>query len=89
MYMVGFPGWKIAARFNIPLLLRVHVERDHEANVLVATSPDLRGLVVEAKTREELVEEVFSCVDMLLCEQLKRPLKNRPAAAWTDELLAA
>jgi hypothetical protein len=89
MYRVGFPFWKVAARFNVPLLLRVDVVQDRDAGVLVATSPDLRGLVVEAKDVQELMKEVYGCVDMLLEEQLKHPPKNRPMAAWSGEFLAA
>lgn len=89
MYRVGFPGWKLAARLNVPLLLRIDVVRDREAGVFVATSPDLRGLVAEASSTEELFKEVYGCVDMLMAEQLKRPPKNRPVAAWTGEFLPA
>lgn len=89
MYRVGFPGWKLAARLNVPLLLRVDVMRDHQAGVYVATSPDLRGLVAEAASTEELFKEVYGCVDMLMQEQLKKAPKHRPAAAWTGEFLAA
>lgn len=89
MYRVGFPGWKLAARLNVPLLLRVDVARDQGAGVFIATSPDLRGLVVEASSTEELFKEVYGCVDMLMEEQLKQPPKHRPAAAWTGEFLTA
>lgn len=88
MYRVGFPGWKIAARVGVPLLLRVEVIRDHEAGVFVATSPDLDGLVAEAKTADELVRAVYDCVDMLLEYALHSPPKARPLAAWSGEAFA-
>ena len=59
MYRVGFPGWKIAARFNVPLLLKIEVAHDKKANVIIATSPDLAGLVVETKTIDQLFPEVY------------------------------
>ena len=89
MYRVGFPGWKWAARLGVPLLLRVEVMRDDEAQVFVATSPDLRGLVAEAPTLDALFRSVYDCTDMLLEESLKSPPKRRPLAAWSGELLPA
>lgn len=89
MYRVGFPLWKIAARFGVSLLIKVDVVHDKEAGVFVATSQDLRGLVAEATTIEALFSEVYNCVDMLMEEELKRPPKTRPAAAWTGELIPA
>lgn len=82
MYRVGFPGWKIAARFGSSLLVKIDVLRDDEAGVFVATSRDLPGLVVEAKDMDQLFPEVYDCVDMLLSEQLKSAPKRRPIAAW-------
>ncbi len=82
MYRVGFPGWKLAARFHIPLLLKIEVIRDEVANIFVATSPDLLGLIVEAENLDQLMPEVYSCVDMLLQDQLKRMPKSKPLAAW-------
>ena len=88
MYRVGFPGWKLAARIGVPLLLRIEVIRDHEAGVFVATSPDLDGLVAEAKTADELVRAVYDCTDMLLEYALHRPPKARPLAAWSGDAFA-
>ena len=89
MYRVGFPLWKVAARLNIPLLLKIDVARDREAGVFIATSQDLPGLVVEASSIDELFPEVYNCVDMLMEEHLKQPPKVRPAAAWTGEFFTA
>jgi predicted RNase H-like HicB family nuclease len=84
MYRVGFPGWKLAARFNVPLLFRLDVVHDEGAKVYVATSPDLKGLVVEADTLEALVKEVQGCVDLLMQQALHRQPKQRPMAALGD-----
>lgn len=89
MYRVGFPGWKLAARIGIPVIFRVEVMHDEEAGVYVATSPDLPGLVAEAKTKDEMFHAVYDCVHMLMEEHLKQPPKSKPLAAWTGELLAA
>lgn len=89
MYRVGFPGWKIAARIGVPVLVRIDVLHDTAANVFVATSPDLPGLVVEAGTMETLFPEVYDCLNMLLAEQLKSTPKSRPVAAWNGDFCPA
>ena len=89
MYRVGFPGWKLAARFRIPLLFRVVVTRDLEAGVFVATSPDVAGLVVESANLESLLPEVYDCAGMLLSEQLKHLPKVKPIAAWDGDFCPA
>ena len=89
MYRVGFPGWKLAARLGVPLMFRVDVHHDPEAGVFIATSEDLRGLVVEATSKDELISTVYDCVDMLLVDQLKRSPKAKPLVAWSGELLPA
>ena len=66
MYRVGWPFWKNLARLGIPLLIRVRIRRDDEAHVFVATSPDLDGLVVEAKTLDELRSETLEAGEILL-----------------------
>jgi predicted RNase H-like HicB family nuclease len=66
MYRIGFPGWKVAARLHWPLKVVVHVHHDKEAAVYFAHSPDLRGLVVEAKTLEALRDEVRAATVELL-----------------------
>ncbi len=89
MYRVGMPFWKVAARLGVPMLVRVQVARDAEAGVFVATSPDLRGLVAEAKTSTELIRAVYDCTDLLLEAALNSPLKSKPLAAWTGEIVHA
>lgn len=66
MYRIGFPLWKQIARLGIPLTVRVNVMRDDDAGVFVATSNDLRGLVCEAKTMDDLIPEINSSVNDLL-----------------------
>jgi len=78
MYRIGFPLWKAFARLGAPLKLRVNVIRDEEAGVFVATSDDLRGLVAEAATLDELVVEVHAVIEDLLAEQLKAAPQSQP-----------
>lgn len=93
MYRVGFPGWKLAARYlRVPLLVKLQVLHDREAGVFVVTSPDLRGLVVEmpdTSTVEDLHKEIHGCVDMLMRELLHSPRKSATVTAWPEEFQPA
>lgn len=65
-YRVGLPGWRTLGRLGASLYFRVKVYRDDEAGVYWAESPDLRGLVIEAATLEELFREVnFGASELL------------------------
>ncbi|SCX92014.1 protein of unknown function [Nitrosospira sp. Nl5] len=78
MYRIGFPFWRTLGSAGVTLKLRVDVLHDKEANVFVATSNDLRGLVCEAETLDELVKEVTSSVGELLDHQLHSSHAPRP-----------
>lgn len=88
MYRVGWIGWKTLARAGVPMLVKLDVQRDVEAGVLVCTSPDLQGLVVEASSIEELHREVVGCIQMLMEDLLNEPLKRQPLTAWPGEFAA-
>jgi predicted RNase H-like HicB family nuclease len=80
MYKVGSPFWKTVARLGLPVSLRVDVRHDAEANVFIATSPDLDGLVVEASTLDDLVQETNGAVEMLMSEYVHG--SPRAPEAW-------
>ena len=65
-YRVGFPFWKAVARHGYPVKLRVEIKHDDEAGVYIARSPDLDGLVVEAKSLDDLRSEALGAADVLL-----------------------
>jgi len=62
MYRVGYPGWKVLARYGFAVKVRVEIARDDEAGVFLASSPDLRGLHVEGETLDELHREIRSAL---------------------------
>lgn len=69
MYRIGYPFWRFLAKRGVTLKVRINVMHDEEAGVFVATSPDLRGLVCEAHTFEQLVIEVKHGVnDLVICQ---------------------
>ena len=78
MYRIGFPLWKTFARLGMPLKLRIDVMHDSEADVFVATSNDLRGLVCEAQTPEDLYSEITAAIDELMAIQLESDRIRHP-----------
>lgn len=79
MYRIGYPFWKLAARVGIPISIPVIVEHDEEANVYIATSHNMRGLVVEASSMDELLVEVNDVVSMLMEEEIHNNHTNASA----------
>jgi len=70
MYRIGWPFWRFLAPFGVPLYLRLNFQQDSEASVIVAVCPDLNGLIVEAETMDEFVEEAQEMAALLLYEYL-------------------
>lgn len=87
MYRVGMPGWKLAAKMGVPVRLRVNITQDLEANVYVAESPDLDGLVVEGHTLDEIKSEALSAAAILLEMELRTKQDHRTLKAQTDFLM--
>ncbi len=71
MYRLGWPCATFFAEIGVLLLIKVEIIHDNESNVYVATSPDLKGLVVEAETLDDLEKEKWDLVPELLT--LDRP----------------
>ncbi|RBL28461.1 hypothetical protein BRN31_14915 [Xanthomonas oryzae pv. oryzae] len=67
-YRYGWPLSRLAAKAGIPVFLKIDIIKDEEAGVFVATSPDLRGLVVEAESFEALVKETHLVISDLTFE---------------------
>ncbi len=70
-YRVGLPFWKTFARKFGKARFRVEVIYDKEAKVFIASSPDLKGFIVESETAEGLLREANYVAAMLLEEYLK------------------
>lgn len=65
-YPISWPFSNAMHRLGFRLLVRVDVYEDEKAGVLIATSPDVRGLVVEADNFEQLKKEVDELTPILL-----------------------
>ncbi len=88
-YRAGLPGWKLAARAGFRINVRVNVMKDEEAGVYVGTSPDLRGLTVEAQTLEELRSEVHGAAAKLLELALHMPARAKTEIRISDPVSCA
>lgn len=66
VYPLRFPLSGMVGALGLPLSIRIDVGFDKEAQVFVASSPDVPGLVAEAKTMDELRAEAFSLIPELL-----------------------
>ena len=75
MFRVGWPGWKLAARLGLPVLVRVQVMLDKETGSYWAKSRDLDGLVVSGETLDELMSEAVAASQELLALQLSAPAR--------------
>jgi len=72
-YPISWFGARLLAKLKVNLSVRVKVEFDPEANVYIASSPDLTGLILEAETVEEMINEIAEWVPNLLNDQ-EQPL---------------
>jgi Domain of unknown function (DUF1902) len=66
MYPLNWPLSIFFASLGVPLLIKVEVIFDADAHVYVATSKNVRGLVVEAATLDEIRTEVELVLPELL-----------------------
>tara|TARA_R110000851_G_scaffold73980_2_gene163352 strand:- start:116099 stop:116374 length:276 start_codon:yes stop_codon:yes gene_type:complete len=89
MYPIGHPLWKLAARCGITIRIPVNVERDTQAQVYIATSPKLPGLVVEASSLDELRAEVIDVASMLISEQVhSQRTSTNPEFKFSEQAMA-
>lgn len=88
LYKVGLPGWRIAAKLGVPLGVNVKITHDPEANVFIATSPNLQGLVVETESFEDLLKEIQFCANDLLQDALHRQVQAYTKILVMDEVIA-
>lgn len=89
MYRVGFPGWKLAVRFGVPVVLRIDVFYDDESKSFWAKSPDLDGLVVSGQTLDELRNEVRGAAESLLELEMHGRAVAQPEYRFRDQALCA
>lgn len=91
LYRAGLPGWKLIARAGGKIVVNVNVIKDEDAGVYVATSANLRGLVVEAETLDKLNEEIHIAVSELLTREFASgaPPRARTEMRFAEDNLCA
>jgi hypothetical protein len=65
-YPYRYPFSKFLARHGVTINIQIDVFKDAEAGVLVATSKDIDGLVIEAETFAELRDGVAEAIPALI-----------------------
>lgn len=73
-YPIGWIFSGMAERLGVPIGARIHVVFDPEAVVYIATSKDVKGLVVEADTFEQLITETNELIPILISKEQKATL---------------
>jgi hypothetical protein len=79
MYPLNWPLAGLFATLGVPLLIKIEVAFDAAAQVYIATSPTVRGLVVEAGT----LDEIRSTVEQILPELLRLNRLDRAHSSQT------
>jgi predicted RNase H-like HicB family nuclease len=64
-YPISYPLVGLFAKLGASIVIRVNLIHDKEAGVLVATSPDIKGLVLEVETYEQLQAELKEAITAL------------------------
>jgi predicted RNase H-like HicB family nuclease len=64
-YPISYPLAGTFAKLGASIVIRVDLIHDKEAGVLVATSPDIKGLIVEVETYEQLQAELKEAITAL------------------------
>jgi hypothetical protein len=75
-YPLRYPLSIVLARLGMTLSVSVNVFYDYEANVYVATSQDVPGLVLESDTLDMLQFEVKEAIYNLLNDKMPKKSKQ-------------
>ncbi len=70
-YRIGWPGWKIAYKLGFQIYCVVVIGyTPKEENCFYVADSDLFGLNTDAKTIDELIDNINECVNLLLDEMI-------------------
>ncbi|MFT4190695.1 MAG: DUF1902 domain-containing protein [Comamonas sp.] len=73
-YPAGWPLWRTLAKSGVPIGITVQVMYDPEAKVYVAHDSNLRGLVAEAETLDELRDNIRAGIVDLMPKNSPAPV---------------
>ena len=82
-YPAGWPLWQILAKSGVPIRVTAKVLFDDEAKVFIACESNLRGLVAEAPTIDELKKNLDSAARDLLRHYLHEAPRKAPITSLT------
>ncbi|MDM8558349.1 DUF1902 domain-containing protein [Candidatus Parabeggiatoa sp. HSG14] len=87
-YPLKFPFSQLFARFGATLTINIDCIFDDEAHVFIATSHDIQGLVLEAESFIELIDEVEEAIPNLLnFNHTKRMPKTSADVIFRDHIV--
>lgn len=70
-YRIGWPGWRLIYKLtNCTLEYRYDIYKSKESGDFLADSPDIKGLFVECKTLDELLELTPQLAQELVADML-------------------
>lgn len=87
-WRLGFPGWRIAAFFGIPICIKVDVFQDKVGGVYFATSDDI-GLALESESLDGLMKEIHSALPELIALMHSPVQKPKAEIRFHDNLVLA
>ena len=85
-YPTSYPLANFLSKLGVKLVIRIDFIHDKEADVFVATSRDIKGLVIEAANYEELQNEIKDAIGTL--SELNSSTTH-PYVLLTDHIVTA
>ena len=76
---IGRPGWQLWAYLGLPVRVDIDVQHDDEAGVYVAQGRNIRGLVVESASLDDVLRDVELVLPDILNDNY--PIKSRARMA--------
>lgn len=70
IYRVGWPLWKLAYRMGIKLAYRYEILYDVDCKRYIGISPDIKGLIAECDTVDEVKDVMESDAPLLVSYQV-------------------
>ncbi len=87
-YPISYPLAGLVSKLGAKIVIRIDFIHDKEANVFVATSRDIKGLVVEAETYDQLQSELKEAI-ATLSELNHTKNSHHTDLLLTDHIIAA
>ena len=89
-YPLRYPLSLLLARLGVTISIEINFIYDDEAEVFIATSQDIPGLVLEAENFNELKKEIEQAIPVLFSLNSKiAPVKTSTDVIFKDHIAAS